>query len=216
MDLLHSVLFTIKIGLEFSLFGATRLAVSKIYPGVVGSRRKICEMLPLLSPSILYHHILTLSRIQKNCESALWTSWHPGYGEKTFVDIPPLTQPTQVSNLFFVGRGAQIYKKLTINGVTMWVDAAKSGKNNNLLVIMCVRLLHNIGLIDLTNQTRFKKGNGNKICTNNMDNYWEIFLMLPMWYIYYWQKNVDILGCGFWCHQPERNKIYGILAEHEN
>ena len=135
---------------------------------------------------------------------------------KTFVDIPPLTQPTQVSNLFCFGRGAQIYKKLTINGVTMWVDAAKSGKNNNLLVIMYVRLLHNIGLIDLTNQTRFKKGNGHKICTNNMDNYWEIFLMLPMWYIYYWKKNIDLLGCGFWCHQPERNGIYGILAEHEN
>ena len=38
-------------------------------------------------------------------------------------------------------------------GVTIGGDAAKSGKNTNLLVIMSVRLLQKIGLLDLTNRT---------------------------------------------------------------
>ena len=44
-------------------------------------------------------------------------------------------------------------------GVTLGVDAAKSGKNTHLLVIMRVGLLQKIGLLDLTNRTRFKKVN---------------------------------------------------------
>ena len=42
-------------------------------------------------------------------------------------------------------------------GVTIGGNAAKSGKNTHLLVVMCVRLPQNIGLPDLTNRTRFKK-----------------------------------------------------------
>ena len=38
-------------------------------------------------------------------------------------------------------------------------DAAKSGKNTNLVVIMHMRLSQKIILIDLTNRTQFKKGN---------------------------------------------------------
>ena len=45
-------------------------------------------------------------------------------------------------------------------GVNIWGDAAKSGKNTHLLVIMRVWLSQKIGLLDLTNQTQFKKGNG--------------------------------------------------------
>ena len=45
-------------------------------------------------------------------------------------------------------------------GVTIGGDAAKSGKNTHLLAIMCVRLSQKIGLLDLTNQTQFKNGNG--------------------------------------------------------
>ena len=44
---------TVKMGLGFSLIIATRLEVSKPYPGVVGSSCKMCDILPLLSPSIL-------------------------------------------------------------------------------------------------------------------------------------------------------------------
>ena len=48
-------------------------------------------------------------------------------------------------------------------GVTIGGDAAKSGNNTHLLVVMRVRLSQKIGLINLTNCTRFKKGNGYKI-----------------------------------------------------
>ena len=50
-------------------------------------------------------------------------------------------------------------------GVKIGGFAAKSGNNNNLLVVMRVRLSQNIGLPDLTNRTQFKKGNGYKIRT---------------------------------------------------
>ena len=36
-------------------------------------------------------------------------------------------------------------------GVTIGVDAAKSGKNTHLAVMMCVRLSQKIGLLNLTN-----------------------------------------------------------------
>ena len=45
-------------------------------------------------------------------------------------------------------------------GVTIGGDAAKSYMNTNLLVVILMGLLQNIGLLDLTNMTRFKKGNG--------------------------------------------------------
>ena len=55
-------------------------------------------------------------------------------------------------------------RKSTKIGVAMEVtiggDAAKSGKNTHLLVIMRVRLSQKIGLLDLTNRTGSKKGNG--------------------------------------------------------
>ena len=56
-------------------------------------------------------------------------------------------------------------------GVTIWGDAAKSGKNTHLLVVMCVRLSQKIGLLDLTNRTRFKEGNGYKIRTKSVRDY---------------------------------------------
>ena len=48
-------------------------------------------------------------------------------------------------------------------GVTLGVNASKSGKKTHLLVIIWVRLFQNIGLLDLMNQTRSKKVNGYKI-----------------------------------------------------
>ena len=103
------------MGSEIYLFSATRLAVSKIDPTLIGSIRKISEMLPSLFPSILYDHIPPLSRLRKNSESAFQTSWHPGYGENIFLTIPLLTWTTQVSNIFGVGRGTQVYKNWTSN-----------------------------------------------------------------------------------------------------
>ena len=44
--------------------------------------------------------------------------------------------------------------------VTIGGDAEKSGKKTHFLVVMRVRLSQNIGLLDLTNRNRFKKGNG--------------------------------------------------------
>ena len=60
---------------------------------------------------------MPLSRPWKNSESALQTSWHPGYGENIFVAVPLLTWPTKMSNLFGVGRGTQIYKNRLEMGV---------------------------------------------------------------------------------------------------
>ena len=53
-------------------------------------------------------------------------------------------------------------------GVTIGGDAAKNGKNTNELVIMRERLSQKIGLLDLTNRTQFKKGNGYKIRTKRV------------------------------------------------
>ena len=51
--------------------------------------------------------------------------------------------------------------KSTKNGLAMGVtirgDAAKSDNNTNLLVVMQVSILQNIGLLDLANQTQLKK-----------------------------------------------------------
>ena len=57
----------------------------------------------------------------------------------------------------------QIFKNWTNNGVTFGIDAAKSANDSNYLVIMCVRLLQKIGLLYLTNQTRFKKMSGENV-----------------------------------------------------
>ena len=78
-------------------------------------------------------------------------------------------------------------------GVTIGGDAAKIGKNTNFLVIMRVRISQKIGLIDLTNHNRFKKGNGYKIRTKSVHNYWVIRLMLHKWSIYYCRKTVNLL-----------------------
>ena len=88
MNYLHLIIFTVKMGLESPLFSATRLKVSKIDPVVIGSSCRRCEMLPLLSPSILYYHILPLLRLQKNSASALQSSWHPGFDEKIHLCAP--------------------------------------------------------------------------------------------------------------------------------
>ena len=47
-------------------------------------------------------------------------------------------------------------------GVIIGGDAEKIGKNTHLLVVMRLRLSQKIGLLDLTNQTQLKKGNGYK------------------------------------------------------
>ena len=70
-------------------------------------------------------------------------------------------------------------------GVKIGGDADKSGKNTNLLVIICVRLLQKIGLLDLTNRTRFKKVKGYTICTKSVRYYWGMRLMLYARSIYY-------------------------------
>ena len=60
-------------------------------------------------------------------------------------------------------------------------------------MIMRVRLLQRIGLLDLTNRTQFKKGNGYKIRTKSVRDYWGMRLMLHTPYIHYWYTNVDLL-----------------------
>ena len=64
-----------------------------------------------------------------------------------------------MSNRFGFGRDPQIYKNGLSVGIAIGGDAAKSENNAHLLVVKRVRLSHNIGLLDLTNWTQFKKGN---------------------------------------------------------
>ena len=104
------------MGSEFSRFRATSLTVSIIDPAVIWSSREICDMLPSVSPSILYHHILPLSILRKKFWKCTLKFVVPRIWWKEIVCIPLLTWPTKVSNLFGVGRGAQTYKNWTING----------------------------------------------------------------------------------------------------
>ena len=82
-------------------------------------------MLTSLYPSILYRHILPLSRLCKHSASAHQTLWDPGYDEKHFIYDPLLTWPTYMSNQFDVGRGPQIYKNGLAMEVTIGGDAEK-------------------------------------------------------------------------------------------
>ena len=52
---------------------------------------------------------------------------------------------------FLEGEHKSTKNELTM-GVTIVGDAAKSGKNNHLLIVMRVRLSQKIGLLDLTNR----------------------------------------------------------------
>ena len=63
-------------------------------------------------------------------------------------------------------------------GLTIGGDADKNCKNTNLLVVMLVRLSQKIGLLNLRNWTRFKEGNGYKICTISLRDDWGINLIL--------------------------------------
>ena len=68
-----------------------------------------------------------------------------------------------MSNLFGVERGTQIYKMKLAMGITIGGDSDKSGNNTHLLLLMRMRLSEIFVLISLTNQTQFKKGNGQKL-----------------------------------------------------
>ena len=98
--------------------------MSKIDPAVIGSSRKICDMLPSLFPSILFHHILPLFILRKNSEGALRTR---GIQDMVIfsVCVTLLTWPTYVSNVFGVGRGLKTYKNGLSMGVTIGGDAEK-------------------------------------------------------------------------------------------
>ena len=59
---------------------------------------------------------------------------------------------------------------------------------------MRMRLSQKIGLLDLTNQTRFKKLIGYKIRTKIVHDYWGMCLILNMWSIRYWHTKFNLLG----------------------
>ena len=74
--------------------------------------------------------------------------------------------------IYLVLEGARKSTKIGLAmGVTTGSDAAKSGKKTHLLVVMRVRLSQKIGLIDLTNRNRLKKGKGYKIRTESVRDY---------------------------------------------
>ena len=106
--------------------------------------------------------------------------------------------------------------------MTIGIDAARSGNNTHLLVIMRMRLSKKIGLIDLMNWTRLKKINGQKIRTESVHDYWGMYLMLHMQYIYYGHKNIEILGVCYWvcvacdnfgCHLQHYEAVYYLICD---
>ena len=90
--------------------------------------------------------------------------------------------------------GPQIFKTVLAMGVTIGGNSAKSGKNTILLVIMHVRLSQKISLLDLKNQTLFKKENSTKQRTKSLCNYCRIRIMLYTPYYYHTHTNIDLLG----------------------
>ena len=104
------VLFTVKMGSEFSLFSATCSTVSKIDPALIVSICKICEILPSLSPSILYNHILSLSRLWKNYESTY---------RNLRIAVPPLSPvpPRAYLRTFYVHLFRHVGEMMNIWGV---------------------------------------------------------------------------------------------------
>ena len=92
-------------------------------------------------------------------------------------------------------------RKYTKNGLAMGLtiggDAAKSGKNTHLSVIMCVRLFQKIGLLNLTDRTRSKKGNGWEQRTKSVRDYCGIRLILHTESYHYAHTNVNFLRV---CH----------------
>ena len=79
---------------------------------------------------------------------------------KTFSFVAPF-YPGLIGCLIYsvLEGGCKSTKNELALGVTIGGDAAKSGKNTNLLVIMRVRLLQTISLLNLTNRAQLKKGN---------------------------------------------------------
>ena len=80
-------------------------------------------------------------------------------------------------------------------GVTIGGDAAKNDKNTHLLVIMHMRLSQKIGLLDLTDRTRFEKGNGYKIRTKSVRDYWGTYAVYSLLAHQCWPPGVVSLGC---------------------
>ena len=93
-----------------------------------------------------------------------------------------------------LGGGHKFTKIGLAMGTTIGGNAAKSGKKNHFLVVRCLRLLQKIVLLDLTNRTRLKKGNGYKICTESVRYNWGMRVMINTPSIYYLHTNVDLLG----------------------
>ena len=104
----------------------------KTDPAVIASIHKRSEMLPSLSPSILYHHILPLLRIRKNSVGELQTLWHTGYDENN-ICAPLLTWPTYVSNILGVGRGTHTYQYWTINMGDNWGQCCQNWQENSFV-----------------------------------------------------------------------------------
>ena len=94
-------------------------------------------------------------------------------------------------------------------GVTIWVEASKSGKDIHLLLIMCVRLWQKIVLLNFPNRTRLKKVNGLKIRTKSVSDYCGIRIILHTPSYYYGHTNVNLLGGVHQVRPRWTGKIYG-------
>ena len=127
------------MGSKISLCSSISLTLIKLDPEIIGSRRKVCDMLPLLYSSILYHHTLPLSILWIYSESALQNLCHPGY-DKIFSFADPFKPVLLRCIIYLVLEGGRKSTNIgLLMGATIEGDASKSGKNTHLSVIMSVR-----------------------------------------------------------------------------
>ena len=89
-----------------------------------------------------------------------------------FLFLAPLKPDLVRWQLYSVLEGGRKYTKIGLAmGVKIGGDAAESGKETHLLVMMHVRLLQKIGILDLGNGNQFKKGNGYKQRMKSLRDY---------------------------------------------
>ena len=110
-----------------------------------------------------------------------------------FICGPLLTWPTQVSNLFGDGRGAQIYKNWLINGGDNWGWCCKKWQEHSFVSDNASEAIKKksswLDELDL-----IQKRKRLEIRTKSVRDYWGMRLMFHTRSIYYMQKNDNLLG----------------------
>ena len=165
----------------------------------MGSSLKRYKIIPQLSPSILYHHILNFLRLWKNSASELQTQSHPGYDDFFIICIPVLTYPTYVYNIFGLESGPQIYRYWTRNGGDNQWRCCKKWQQNSFVTDNAREYIIENCSTRPDEPESIKKGNGQKQRTKIVRDYCGMSSILHTTFYYYRYTNIDLLGV---CDMP--------------